>query len=203
MVWAKKDDPDPQKLILELADSVEKQLLNQYPLMHSVEFESLCFGLAAELKAAKLRTCRLIHAPFDNAYALANGNVYVTTSLLKKIRNLHQLGHILAHEWAHLELRHHLKLALKYQNPGVFFPKSKIKKMRKKHEREADTWANEKLHEKGYRIDQMIFVFARLQDANDGIFRAEHPGLNLPQYKKNRTEEIHPAILELIKTLPP
>jgi len=194
---------DPEELLLELAEKVERQLLDQYPLIHSVEFESVCFGLAAEFKTAKLRSCRLIHAPFDNAYALANGNVYITTSLLKKVRNLHQLGHILAHEWAHLELQHHVKLAHKYQKPGFFFPKSKIKKMRRKHEREADDWADEKLQSNGYRTDQMVFVFARLEQSNDTIFSKEHPHRSQQKPAQGLSEETHPIVLKLIKSLPP
>ena len=75
--------------------------------------------------------------------------------------------------------------------------------MRKKHEREADAWADNKLRNNGYRTDQMVFVFSRLKKANDGIFRAEHPGLNTQRKKNTATEETHPIILDLIQTLPP
>ena len=202
-VAADKKTQDDQELLLELAEKVEQRLLSQYPVMHSTEFEALCFGLAREFETARLRSCRLIQAPFDNAYALANGNVYITTTLLKKIRNLHQLGHILGHEWAHLELKHHIKLARKYQKPGFFFPKSKLKKMRKKHEREADDWANNKLKQNGYRTDQMGFVFERLQKSNDTIFSREHPPLASRSKNNATTEEEHPELVKLIKTLPP
>lgn len=172
--------------LLKMAKDIERQLFSRYSLINSVYFESICLGIAKEFNIKNLKSCRLIQAPYDNAYALANGQVYITVPLLKKTRNIHQLAHILAHEWAHLALQHHVKLADKYANPGFFFPKSAIKKMRKKHELEADIWAEKKLLEHRYQIEQIDFLFSRIQKNNPHNYQLKSRHTN-----KDLKKEVH------------
>ncbi len=49
---------------------------------------------------------RVVDRPDSNAFALPGGYVYVTTGLLRSVRNDSELAGVLAHEVAHVTLRH-------------------------------------------------------------------------------------------------
>ena len=45
---------------------------------------------------------RVMNEPLPNAFALANGSIYVTTGLLSLLENEAQLASVLAHEETHV-----------------------------------------------------------------------------------------------------
>ena len=140
----------------------EKSLLENHRILPSDTLEKECMKLALDLKFEMIKQCKIINSPNINAYVLANGHVYFSLPLMQQLKNKHQWASILAHENAHLELSHYIKILEKYQNPGVFFPKSKIKKMMKKHEKQADEWSDDRLKKHGYNADQIYYFMQRV-----------------------------------------
>lgn len=51
----------------------------------------------------------VMRTPQVNAFALPNGDIYLTAGLLAQLHNESQLAMVLAHEYAHVELRHALR----------------------------------------------------------------------------------------------
>lgn len=63
---------------------------------------------------------RVLRVPTINAFAAANGDIYVHEGLLAHLENEAQLAHVLAHEISHTLKRHQLIGLRNYQNKTVF-----------------------------------------------------------------------------------
>lgn len=157
-ILAQTDD----QLINESTKLNEQSLLDKYNIIESVWFEKNCMSLAQTMGFNKISQCKLFDSQHINAYVLANGHVYFSLAMMQQIKNTHQWASILAHENAHLELGHYLKTLKKLQKPGLFFPKSKIKKLLRKHEEQADIWAEKRLDEYGFDSGQITFFLQRV-----------------------------------------
>ncbi len=127
------------------AQTQEVQLIEKYSLLEQPVWQQKCTELIAELNLTQFEQCLLINAKFANAYSLAHGHVILTKGLLQNIRNDDQLAHVLAHEHAHLKLKHHQQVQQLLNKPPVFFTKSRIKKFYRQIEKQADIEADELL----------------------------------------------------------
>lgn len=121
----------------------QQQLIDRYGLLDSVKFQNKCDALIEQMMLHAFKQCSLINAEFANAFSLVHGNVVLTKGLLKNIRNDDQLAHILAHEHAHLEMKHHQQAQQLLNNPPKFFTKSRVKKFYRNIEKEADFYADD------------------------------------------------------------
>ncbi|MCF6300577.1 MAG: hypothetical protein L3J52_05610, partial [Proteobacteria bacterium] len=106
-----------------------------------------------------------------------------------------QLASVLSHEWAHVELDHFAKLQQMIGKPAFFFSKSKLKKLSRKHEQQADDWANKRLRLHHFDPNQINHYLRRLQKTLKNSKRsAGHKKL------KNRLQKhsIKPEIVDQI-----
>jgi hypothetical protein len=173
-VWAQNDAQQLQDWTKEN----EKKLQDKYPMIESDWFEQQCLLLAVKLEFKKTSQCKLFKSDNINAYVFDNGHVYFSLAMLKLFTNKHQWASVLAHENAHIELQHYLKMLKKIQNPDVFFPKRKIKKMLKKHEQEADNWAQQKLLEFDMDPSQVSYFLKRVSKLNKAKNSKTHHKIN-------------------------
>ena len=157
-VMAKTND----EVLADATRTQEWDLLKKHSVISSPWLEKNCMQMAIDMEFNKIRQCKIINSTHINAYVLANGHVYFSLAMMQQIKNRHQWAAILAHENAHLELNHYIKILEKYQNPGLFFPKSKIKKMMKKHENQADEWSHDQLEKFGYDTEQIYYFMQRV-----------------------------------------
>lgn len=153
---------DNAEILEETTRLQEKALLDKYNIIVTPSLEKSCMEMARNMQFDKINSCNIINSNQINAYVLANGHVYFSLAMMQQINNKHQWAAILAHENAHLELNHYIKTLEKYQNPGLFFPKSKIKKMMRKHEIQADDWSDNRLQNYGYDAEQIYFFMQRV-----------------------------------------
>jgi len=167
----------------------EQHLIEKYKIIQSDWFEKGCLLLAKKMQFNKLDECKLFQSEHINAYVFDNGHVYFSLALMQQIRNKHQWASILAHENAHIELHHYLKSLKKIKNPGVFFPQSKIKKTLKKHEQQADQWAQQKLNQFGFDATQIYYFLQRVENIKGNIKSHTHSKLS-KRIKKTDIEEI-------------
>lgn len=195
------------ELLAEATITQEKTLLEQNRLLTSDWLENSCMELSQELAFKKIKQCKFIDSKHINAYVLSNGHVYFTLAMMQQIKNKHQWASILAHENAHLELNHYKKTLEKYQNPGVFFPKSKLKKMLKKHEKQADEWSEHQLNKKGFDNEQIYFLMKRVENIDGDNKSSSHIRLSKRIKNNNTIEKIDKELIkyidELVKTSQP
>ncbi len=142
----------------------ETKLLNKYPIQPSTWFEAECMKLAKSMNFRQINQCHLFQSDHVNAYVFNNGHVYFSTAMMKFIKNKHQWASILAHENAHIELNHYIKTLKQIQKPGIFFPKRRLKKLLKDHERQADFWAANKLKEYKFNPEQITYFLKRVEE---------------------------------------
>lgn len=192
---------DNVQLLSEATQSQEDNLLEKHTVLSSQWFEKYCMQLANDMDFDDINQCKIIDSPHINAYVLANGHVYFSLNLLKQINNKHQLASILAHENAHLELDHYTKRLERYQNPGVFFPKSKFKKMLKKHESQADDWSKKQLNNYGFDSSQIYFFMQRVIKINGNKRTNTHIKPSKRMKKNNSAELIDKKLIRHILEL--
>lgn len=158
-VWSKTDI----EILDEWTKINETKLVQKYPKIHSKWFETECLSLANNLQFKHINKCQIFNSEIVNAYVFNNGHVYFSLGMMQQIYNQHQWAAALAHENAHVVLQHYLKMLKKLKKPGVFFPKSKIKKMMKRHEAEADLWSEQQLKDKDMDYSQINYFFERVK----------------------------------------
>ena len=129
-------------ILIENAKIQQQKLINSYGLSQQPKWQKKCHKLIAELELLEFNQCLVINATFAKAYSLAHGSVVLTEGLLKNIKNDDQLAHVLAHEHAHLTLKHHQQAQQLVENPPKFFTKSRIKKFYRNIEQQADQSAD-------------------------------------------------------------
>ncbi|MBL4659868.1 MAG: M48 family metalloprotease [Alcanivoracaceae bacterium] len=179
-----------EQVLTDWTKNNEKQLIEKYKIIQSDWFEEECLLLANKMEFNKLDKCKLFQSEHINAYVFDNGHVYFSLALMQQIRNKHQWASILAHENAHIELHHYLKSLKKIKKPGVFFPKSKIKKTLKKHEKQADLWAQQRLDQFGFDTTQIYYFLQRVKDIKGSVKSHTHSKLSR-RIKKTGTKEIN------------
>ncbi|VAW41696.1 hypothetical protein MNBD_GAMMA01-71 [hydrothermal vent metagenome] len=177
------------QLIKNISNDNERKLLEKYSTIESAWFELHCMQLANKMKFKHILQCKMIDSPYINAYVFASGHVYFSLAMMRQINNKHQWASILAHENAHLELKHYLKTLKKIQKPGIFFPKAKINKLLKKHEQQADDWSRQRLLQYGFDPHQIYFFLQRV--AKISATNKTSNNLNLiKRIKHNKTKEL-------------
>ena len=169
--------------------SNENKLTKKHQMIQSKWFEESCLSIAKTMKFNKINQCKLFESNNINAYVFNNGHVYFSTSMAALIKNKHQWASILAHENAHIELKHYLKTLKKIKRPGVFFPKSRIKKLIKQHEQDADDWSENKLIEFNFDTSQIFYFFERVKDIQGDSGTSTHLKLS-KRIKLNEQQEI-------------
>jgi hypothetical protein len=153
--------------LLSSARTQQQQLIERYGLARVPFWQQACDHELEVLKLSEFEACIIIDAGFANAWSLAHGVVILTAGLLQQVRNPDQLAHILAHEHAHLTLRHHQQAAQLVQDPPLFFTKSRIKKFYRQIEREADEAADQWLRQHQRDPLQIQHYFLRLEQLLD------------------------------------
>jgi len=192
---------DNIKILAETTKLQEQTLLRNYSILPSPNLEKYCLQLTQVMQFQRINQCHIIKTEHINAYVLANGHVYFSLGMMKQIKNQHQWAAILAHENAHLELNHYLKMLEKYQNPGVFFPKSKIKKMHKLHEKQADDWSHKKLTQYGFDPNQIYYFMQRVNQKNGNKKTYSHIKPSKRIKKNNGVEAIDEKLIQMISNL--
>lgn len=142
---------------------LEKTLLDTYDVLESPAFESRCLALAAKLDLAEVKSCKLLNTDNINAFAMQSGTIYFTKGMMSLFNNAQQWSFVLAHENAHLVLNHLEKRVKKLKKPGVFFTKTRVKKLLKKQEKEADEWASDWLKRFDVDEQQLSYFLSRAE----------------------------------------
>ena len=200
-IFAKSFGQAEQQQLLEWTQENESNLIEQYPIVHSKWFEKACLDLTKVLQFKEIVTCQLFDSKQINAYVFNNGHVYFSTALMKLIRNKHQWASILAHENAHIELQHYLKTVRKINHPGFFFPKKRIKKLLKKHEKEADDWSEKQLKKMGFYPRQIGFFLKRVQNNKNIKTKNQHLKISKRIHKSTFDEIIDEDLIKQINSL--
>ena len=120
--------------------------------------------------------------------------------MMLKINNQHQWAAILAHENAHVVLQHYLIMLKKLKKPGIFFPKSRIKKMMKRHETEADLWSEQQLKYNNMEYSQISYFFERVKALKSKEKNTHLKLSNRIKHPKN-SEIIDKELIQSIKAL--
>lgn len=180
---------DDEQILDQWTKANELKFVEKYDLIHSQWFENECLNLAKLLRFNKINKCSLIKSPHINAYVFNNGHVYFSAAMVKLINNKHQLASILAHENAHVELSHYLINLQTLKNPPIFFPKSKYKKQLKKHEEQADAWAEKSLQRFGFDPTQISYFLKRVEELDKSHHSSTHLKIS-KRIKKKLSKEI-------------
>jgi predicted Zn-dependent protease len=114
---------DERKLI-ERANEQEAELRGRGFLSEDPDLEAYVEKITKRLIPSGLPEglefrFRVIRVPTINAFAAANGDIYVHAGLLAHLENEAQLAHVLAHEITHTLKRHQLKALRDFQNKTV------------------------------------------------------------------------------------
>ncbi|MBI4754025.1 MAG: M48 family metalloprotease [Betaproteobacteria bacterium] len=155
---------------------------------------------------------RLLRSPAVNAFALPNGDIYLTIGLLSHLRNEAQLAMVLAHEFAHVEMRHGLRA---YENRRTsimaahiadlfllgtslaYLPfMASVSQFSRDQEREADRLALERMVAAGFDPTAAIAAFDVLRavehdDAATASAYSSHPS------NRERAEELQALVATL------
>ncbi|MEM9173243.1 MAG: M48 family metalloprotease [Pseudomonadota bacterium] len=108
-LWAMSD---------EISDGLEKSRAIEFDRQSMLYLQSLMNELFPEFRQA-IRVF-IIKNPEANAFAMANGHVYVHTGMLARLRNEAELAAVLGHEGAHFTERHVLERMRNAKNMSVF-----------------------------------------------------------------------------------
>lgn len=152
-----------EQLVLANAATQRQALMARYDEVGGTVFTGRCQQLLEQLQITIFTDCGLFNSPSVNAYSFADGHLYLTVGLIKRLKNNHQLAHVIAHEAAHLQLKHHFQEYQQLSQPSFFFPKRKLKKFYQNIELEADRWANQRLQKHGFDLSQIHFFWQALQ----------------------------------------
>ena len=153
-----------------------------------------------------------------NAFALPGGPIYVHTGVIEAAENDHQLASVLAHEIAHVALRHgthNASKAMVAQAPlailggligsgsvmgqlaqmGLAFGANSIfLKYSRDAERQADILGTQMMYDAGYNPEEMVRFFEKLERSHRGRsleFLSSHPNPG------NRSQIVRREIAEL------
>ncbi|MEZ5472671.1 MAG: M48 family metalloprotease [Marinicella sp.] len=128
--------------LIKDAQKQQQKLIDKYGLLEQAQWLRSCENMIQQLSLKYFQQCQILNVDYPNAYSLAHGVVMLTKGLLENIRNDDQLAHVLAHEHAHLALKHHQQAQAMVKNPPKLFTKSRIKKFYRGIEQAADDAAD-------------------------------------------------------------
>lgn len=104
---ARRTPPEYER---QMGDSFEAQLRLAFPPCHGQPGQDALQALAEKLEdgaATPFRfRIRAVEAPMANAFALPGGAILVTDDLIEMAKTPEELAAVIAHEAAHVELRH-------------------------------------------------------------------------------------------------
>lgn len=115
---------DEKRLWLRSAE--EEKVLDESTLIYKDEaLAAYLEGIAARLQPPEVQKAipfriRVIKNPHLNAFAFANGAIYIHTGILAEMENEAQLATLLAHEMAHCTHRHMLRETRNIKNKTAF-----------------------------------------------------------------------------------
>ncbi|WP_154224093.1 M48 family metallopeptidase [Marinicella rhabdoformis] len=152
------------------------ELIKRNGLIEATIFKQRCQKITNQLKITN--QCLLLNSDDINAFAFSDGVIMITWGLLKRTHNPDQLAHIISHESSHIILKHHQHLANFINKPPVFFPKTKLKKLRQSQEIEADQIATKQLKRYGFDTAQIHHLWQQLLNTETENKWADHQSLN-------------------------
>lgn len=159
--WVSAEITDNQ-LIID-AKNQQQKLIDTYGLLDYAQWSETCNTLIQQMSLTHFHQCLIVNTDYPNAYSLAHGVVMLTKGLLENISNDDQLAHVLAHEHAHLTLKHHQQAQAMVMNPPKLFTKSRIKKFYRSIEREADDEADKVLLQQNFDPKQIHHYLMRIE----------------------------------------
>ncbi len=186
-LWAEAEDFD--KALARAGKVRNDPTLNAY-------LQGILDKLYPEFKG-RLRV-RALDAPHLNAFALANGSIYINTGLLARLQNEAQLATVLAHEGVHFVHRHSYQQTVRVKNAATFAlvvgllgvpllgdiaALSSMTGFSQEHETEADNIGYQRLIAAGYSAKEAQKTFEHLiaeikaLDIKEPFFFASHPKL--------------------------
>lgn len=176
-------------------------------------------GVAAPAATAVLPPRFMImRSPQVNAFALPNGDVYVTSGMLSHLHSESQLAMVLAHEYAHIEFRHGLR-AYESRRSSImaahiadlfllgtslaYLPAlASVSSYSRDQEREADRVALERVIGAGYDGPSAVAVFEILGKVNEDDERTASAYSSHPQ-NRDRIEALKAVLPNLPGAWPP
>lgn len=158
-----KQTYENNSILIAYAQKQQKKMIDDHGLSQQPKWLNKCNEMIETLQLDQFVECLVIKATFANAYSLAHGTVVLTDGLLKNINNDHQFAHILAHEHAHLTLKHHQQAQQLVKNPPKFFTKSRIKKFYRQIEQQADQSADQLLTQQQFDPLQIHHYLMRIE----------------------------------------
>jgi len=101
----------PDLQLLRQVDALDQQIADHGLLYVDPEVEAYiqrigCSVVPAHVPEHVMWRFRVLRDPVPNAFALANGSVYINTGMLSRLENEAQLAGVLAHEVTHVVNRH-------------------------------------------------------------------------------------------------
>lgn len=153
----------------------------------------------------------ILRSPIVNAFALPDGNIYLSVGLLARLENEAELAQVMAHEIGHVILRHGLKVYETNRSSIVtahiadlflfgtsiaYLPYiASIASYSREQEEEADKFGLRSVATQGYNLNASIHVFDLIQEVKktesiEGSWYSSHPS------NKQRAN----ALTEMVRT---
>lgn len=138
----------------------------------------------------------ILRSPVVNAFALPNGSIYLTVGLLDRLKNEAELAQVLAHEIAHVVLRHGLKVSESNRSSIVaahiadlflfgtslaYLPYlASVASYSREQEEEADRFGLSTVATHGYSPDDALHIFdsmniVKKSESLEGSWYSSHP----------------------------
>ncbi|OZG74512.1 hypothetical protein BTA51_05795 [Hahella sp. CCB-MM4] len=190
-----KPDTDDMRLRIT-ADKLSKRIENSRYLYKNPEIQNylnqLAERLVGGLQVGDLKLdIQIIENPDYNAFALANGHIYIHTGLLSLVDTEAELAAVLAHEIGHVVHRDATRAADQRQNAaniyagfsalplinifGGLHMAGSISGYSRDLERDADHYAVGQLDYAGYNLAEGAEIFAKLSNATQGTGENDTP----------------------------
>ena len=141
-------------------------------------------------------TFHVLRSPIVNAFALPDGNIYLSVGLLARLENEAELAQVLGHEIAHVVLRHalkgyqtnrsqivaaHIADLFLFGTAIAYLPYiASVASYSRDQEEEADRFGIGALADSGYNLEEGIRLFALLDEVKkaesiEGSWYSSHP----------------------------
>jgi len=195
---------ESDEMVLWLRSAEQAKRINESGFLYDdKELETYINSVARKLEPAQVYeripfTIKVLRDPYLNAFALANGAVYIHTGILAAMDNEAQLATLLGHEMTHATNRHAIKEMRGIKNTsavfasvfiatgglgGVFGPvaRASVAGYSRDLEREADQEGFKLMEKAGYDPAESIKLFEQLKQeieeekAKEPFFFGTHP----------------------------
>jgi predicted Zn-dependent protease len=115
---------EDERELIGQSDRYERELREEGLVLRDPELQAYVTAVGSKVTPEGLPEdlqihFRVLREPTMNAFALAQGGIYVNVGLLARLENEAQLAHLLAHEVTHTVNRHQLKYVRNLQNKTV------------------------------------------------------------------------------------